>query len=277
MYQVLSERGFSPLVVLPADVIVIDNFVFTNEPTRLPYARCGLHDKRVIIGQAIISKPRPLWSQSPSPFHSVYFLSIEWELAQMEFCLFSGKGCREGFRNTWTTFLSPPTPKPKRPSQEWDLHRVSGETGSCSRQEPAFLFSWLAHTFFVFVYLWLVWQIKGLLFLASSLGRSELWDLVEGVKDWKCLGLENFQVYGAEGILVDFGDKHVWMTASRITLPESHATLLSQNFVPHPSSRSFTAVVSSPGECWPVNEPVSTELLRDNRLLYPGCQAETLE
>lgn len=33
------------------------------------------------------------------------------------------------------------------------LHQVNGKTGSCRCQEPVFLFNWLAHTFFVFVYL----------------------------------------------------------------------------------------------------------------------------
>lgn len=52
------------------------------------------------------------------------------------------------------------------------LHQVSGKTGSCRCQEPAFLSNWLAHTFFVFVYLWLVLTVR-ILFSFSSLGRSK--------------------------------------------------------------------------------------------------------
>lgn len=110
----------------------------------------------------------------------------------MEFCLFLGKDVEKALETHGQPFSPHPPLKPKRPSQEWDLCQVSGKTGSCSCQEPAFLFNWLAHTFFVFVYLWLVLTNKRASFL--SLFTWEKWTvgLSGRSKGLKMLGFGEF-------------------------------------------------------------------------------------
>lgn len=64
------------------------------------------------------------------------------------------KEVEKSCRNTWKTFLFFRTEAKGAISVKGVyLHQVNGKTGSCRCQEPAFLFNWLAHTFFVFVYL----------------------------------------------------------------------------------------------------------------------------